>query len=35
MFDPIQSSAAKRPQQWNIVGEQRQAGWQHPQSEDR
>jgi hypothetical protein len=34
-FDPIQSSGSKRSQEPKVVGEQRQADRQHPQSGDR
>jgi hypothetical protein len=35
MLDPIQSSGPERPQAVDIVGEERQADWKHPQSNHR
>jgi hypothetical protein len=35
MFDPIEDAGSARPQQWHIVGEERQTDWKHPQSQDR
>jgi hypothetical protein len=35
MFDPIQHSGSQRSQETNVISEQRQADWQHPQSRDR
>jgi hypothetical protein len=35
MFNPIENSGSARPQQVHIVGEECQADWKHPESDDR
>jgi len=34
MFDPIQTARSERPQEFHVIGKERQADWKHPQARD-
>src|SRR5262249_15220475 len=34
MFDPIQAARPERPQEFYVIGKERQADWKHPQARD-
>jgi hypothetical protein len=35
MLDPLQDAGSERPQELYIIGEECQADWKHPESQDR